>query len=111
MQLTEKMAYCYYTVMRKSVINTYDNVDVRKIVREELNTFKGEMRDEIVGDVEGKLTELKSEIMNGIDEVMGEIKAGREERILTGNKLSEHSDQLEDHEQRISRFEKTPVAA
>lgn len=97
--------------MRKSVINTYDNVNVRKIVREELNIFKGEMKDEIVGDVEGKLTELTSEIMNGIDEVMGEIKAGREEQVLIGNKLSEHSDQLEDHEQRISRFEKTPAAA
>lgn len=53
----------------------------------------------------------KDDFYEKMDEVMGEIKAMREEQTLIGNKLSDHSDQLEDHEQRISRFEKTPATA
>ena len=53
-----------------------------------------------------KVTEFKSEILNAVDEVMGELKAMREEQTLTSGKLSEHTDILEYHEDRITKLEK-----
>lgn len=54
-----------------------------------------------------KVTDFKSEILNAVDEVMGELKDFREEQTLIGNRLSEHSDTLEIHEDRIAKLEKT----
>jgi hypothetical protein len=42
-----------------------------------------------------------------MDEVMGELKTIREEVTLLGGRQSENSDQLEDHEERIGRLEKS----
>ena len=61
--------------------------------------------------LEKKLTEFKSEILDAVDAVMGEIIKSREEQILASSKLSEHSDKLENHEDRIGKLETNPSLA
>lgn len=48
----------------------------------------------------------KDEFYTKMDEVMGELKAIREEQILISGKVSDHTDELEDHDERIKRMEK-----
>lgn len=56
-----------------------------------------------------KFLPTKDEFYEKMDEVMGKLKAIREEHEVLGGKSSEHSDQLEDHEKRILKLEKSPV--
>jgi vacuolar-type H+-ATPase subunit E/Vma4 len=67
--------------------------------------------DEIEELIEEKLDEkikhlpTKDEFYTRMDELIGEVKAMREEqRVITG-KISEHTDTLEDHESRITSLE------
>ena len=46
-----------------------------------------------------------------MDEVVGELKAIREEHALQGNTLSNHTDQLENHDKRVKNFEERLVTA
>lgn len=69
--------------------------------------------EEIIEEkLEEKLTDKlkglpsKEEFYDSMDNLMGELKAIREEHITMAHRQSEHSDQLEDHESRILRLEK-----
>jgi hypothetical protein len=53
-----------------------------------------------------KILPTREEFFNKMDEMMGEIKASREEQTLQVGSISDHSDQLEDHEERIYNLEK-----
>jgi hypothetical protein len=64
--------------------------DIRKIVKEEIKHLPS-----------------KDDFFGKMDEVMGELKTIREEVTLLGGRQSENSDQLEDHEERIGRLEKS----
>jgi len=63
--------------------------DVRKIVNDEIKHLPS-----------------KDDFYGKMDEVMGELKAIREEITIVGGRQSENSDQLEDHEERIAKLEK-----
>lgn len=52
----------------------------------------------------------KDEFYTKMDEVMGELKAIREKYAIFEGKFSRHSDQLENHEERITKLEQTPTA-
>lgn len=54
--------------------------------------------DEKLENMESKLTEFKSEILDAVDAVMGEIIKSREEQTVQSFKLS-------DHEERIGNLE------
>lgn len=90
--------------MRRSTTVFYNEGDVRKIVRDELKLAK----DDWLDDFTGKVVKFKDDVLNGLDKVMGELKTIREEQTLMANRQAEHSDQLEDHESRIHRLEKSP---
>lgn len=62
-------------------------------------------------DEKTRLLPTKNEFFTKMDEVMGELKAIREEHALQGNTVSDHTDQLENHEQRIGHLEKVPRAS
>ena len=48
----------------------------------------------------------KEEFYTRMDEVMGEIKEIREEQTLIAGRVSQHSDDLEEHEAKIKRIVK-----
>ncbi len=53
-----------------------------------------------------KMSELKSELFNYMDPFLKEIRAMREEATLQFHRLSNHTNQLGNHEERISSLEK-----
>jgi hypothetical protein len=61
--------------------------------------------------VEDKINEAtkylptKDEFYNKMDELLGEVKAMREEQTVIGGKTSEHTDVIEEHETRIGKLE------
>ncbi len=74
------------------MLNQKDIAEIRKIVREEI----GE---------ETKHLPTKDEFYTKMDELVGEVKAMREEQIVISGKISEHTDSIEDHETRIGKIE------
>jgi chromosome segregation ATPase len=47
----------------------------------------------------------KEEYFGSMDKLMGEVKAIRESQETSGNQLADHSDKLENHEERIGKLE------
>ncbi len=66
---------------------------VRQIVREEI-------QESI------KHLPTRDQFYTKMDEVMGELKAIREEQTLITGRVTQHSDDLEEHDVRISKLEK-----
>lgn len=64
--------------------------DVRKIVKDEIKHLPS-----------------KDDFYEKMDEVMGELKTIREEITILGGRQSENCDDLEDHEERIAKLEKS----
>ena len=73
--------------------------DVRSIVKDELI-------DMGLDQVPKKLN-LLDKILVSIDKLVGEVKDYREEQVLVSGKISEHTEQLDDHDTRIKQAEKT----
>lgn len=64
--------------------------------------------DEVVEEKLGEKTRFlptRDEFYEKMDEVMGELKAIREEQTVFSAKVADQSDQLEDHEVRITKLE------
>lgn len=77
--------------------------DELKAIKELFNEQKGE----ILSEVEKKLHLLptKDEFFDKMDEVMGELKANREEQTLQSGRISEHSDEIEELNQKVQKIE------
>ncbi|MCL5090909.1 MAG: hypothetical protein M1514_02770 [Patescibacteria group bacterium] len=70
-----------------------------------------ESQDDLRESLEKKITEFKSDILDAVDKVLGEIIKSREEQTVISGLLAEHSDKLEDHEEKINKLlEKTSFA-
>ena len=54
-----------------------------------------------------KFLPTKDEFYSKMDELIGEIKASRQEHTAITGRLSEHSDTLDKHEKRLEKIEKT----
>lgn len=107
----------------KKVVNNHvlDEKNVREIVRDEIEKTKPrwayKMENDLVEKMENlelatrkEIYDFKDQILDAVDGVMGEVKAMREEQTLIGERLSLHSDTLENHETRIGKLEKTSFA-
>lgn len=70
------------------------------LTKQDLNQIQKLIKDEI------KYLPSKDEFYDKMDEVMGELKSIREELILITGRQAEHSDQLDNHEERITKLEK-----
>ena len=64
----------------------------------------------ILEAVDVKLDKKFGEVMKGIDAVMKEVQAHREEDVAGAAQLRRHDDELQDHEQRIKALELEPAA-
>lgn len=67
------------------------------------------MRDEMYEGFGNVKDELKTEILGAIADVMGELKAIREEQTVGSYQLSNHSDQLDNHEARLVKLEESVI--
>jgi len=52
-----------------------------------------------------KLIPSKEEFFGAMSELMGEVKASREEQTFMSHRQIEHSDKLENHEKRLTSLE------
>lgn len=80
--------------MRKSTHIFYDDMDVKKIVHEEFENTKPKW-----------LVEKLDKLYEMLDKIAGGIKDFREEQDIMGNRVSEHSDELENHDLRLKKLE------
>ena len=80
--------------MRKTTHVFYDEMDIKKIVHEEVENTKPKW---LVKKLD-KLYEL-------VDKIAGGIKDYREEQELNASKLSNHSDERENHDLRLKKLE------
>jgi len=69
--------------------------------------------DETLIGIKDKINLLptKDEYFDSMDKLMKEVKDSRETQEISGNRLSNHSDQLENHEVRISKLEKVAIVS
>lgn len=96
--------------MKKTTIFNYDNVDIRELLRDEmkrtgLDNVAG-LLDKILEqlDIHEKKLDKINTLYELVDQIAGDIKNYREEQELNSNKLSEHNDQLEKHEEILQKF-------
>lgn len=73
------------------------------LTKNDLDKIRKIVEEKIDSTINNLLT--KDEFYEKMDEVMGELKAIREEQTVFSAKVSNHSDQLEDHEARIINLE------
>lgn len=90
--------------MRKRTDITYDEMDVKKIIHDELEKAKPDWIEEIVNRVSKNVTEKFDKVMTVLDSFAGEVQSYRQLQELNSNKLSEHNDQLEKHEEMLKKF-------
>jgi len=86
---------------------------VKKTVEEakiELTGKIEETRTELTGKIENLQKEMgakHNEVMDKLDSIAGSIKKFDEEQTALSYRVSEHTDQLENHEKKIKKIEKT----
>lgn len=71
--------------------------------------FVKETVDEAVKDLSGEMKKNQEVVLERLDSIMDSIKKFDEEETGLAYRVSEHSDQLEDHEDRLKRIEKTTI--
>ena len=91
-------------MLTKTDLQAIDN-----LIRSRTNPLQ-DSQDDIKETFENKLTEFKSDILDAVDAVMGELRGSREEQTVMSGQLSGYSDKLENHEERIGKLEKKVVA-
>jgi len=57
--------------------------------------------------LDSKLTKYKDEILNGLDEVMGELQAMREDNTIGIHQTRVLREDVDNHEKRITKLEST----
>lgn len=83
-----------------------DITQLKEEVKSDIALFKIDV-DEKIRELEERISHLptKDEFYTKMDEVVGELKTIREQTVIS-HRVSEHTDQLDNHEQRITGFEK-----
>jgi len=71
---------------------------VKKTVEDAVDNLHQEMKQE--------MKENHNEVMNKLDSIAGSIEKFDEEQTALSYRVSEHTDQLENHEKRIKKIEK-----
>jgi len=87
----------------------------RQDLREELVEFKKEFKKELKTELKTELREdlgedirkFRDEIMTGIDGVMKELEAMREDSTIGTYQIRNLREEADDHEKRITRLEST----
>jgi hypothetical protein len=67
----------------------------------------GEIKESIIEEIKDQIKYLptREEYYNSMDKLMKEVMASRETQEIIGDKFSEQTDKLENHEERIENLE------
>lgn len=74
-------------------------IELRTIIREEVRNELTTVKVDLVDSFTKIATDFKSKILDSVDEVLGEVKKGREEQEVQAYKIAEHDDRIEKLEQ------------
>lgn len=83
-------------------------------LRHEINDAKEGLRNEIKknhNELSQKIGSLHNEVMGKLDSIAGSFKKFDEEQTVLSYRVSKHTNQLENHEKRIRKIEKTPLSS
>jgi predicted nuclease with TOPRIM domain len=85
------------------MLSPADTATIKQLIHEKVEPLA-----ETVKKLQEAINHLptKDEFYSKMDEVRGELKAIREEQTLQNGRQSQHTDDIEDHEARISCLEK-----
>ena len=83
------MAYHEFLMLTQKDFDEIENL-TKNIIKEEI-----------------KHLPTKDDFYDRMDQLRGEIKAVREEQSIISGKFSEHTDQIENHDNRISKLEQS----
>ena len=84
-------------------------------VKEIVEKTEGKLRQEIselrneTGELRTEINKNHNKVMKKLDSIAGSIKKFDEEQITLSYRVSEHTDQLENHEKRIKKIEETTL--
>lgn len=111
----------FFYSMRKSTAYSESERKIRDIIQEEIKQTNGKISllgtsmdilslrvvalSEKTDLFDKHLVNFKDQIITLLDKVLLELQTIREEKTVVTDKLSEHSDTLEDHETRIGKVE------
>lgn len=90
--------------MRKRTYITHDEMDVKKIFRDELEKAKPEWIEEIVERVSKNGTEKFDKVMTTLDKMMGKFESHDQEHTIIGKQLDDLSDRTETIEEQLKKF-------
>ena len=69
--------------------------ELKKIIREEVRNELAITKTDIVDSVAKLITHFKSDVLDSVDLVLGELKKNREEQVVVSGQLSDHEDRIE----------------
>lgn len=75
-----------------------------------LFTFKQELKEEIVAEIDKKNEKYKDEVMTKLDDISGQLEDLQEDKTLSIHQTEELREQVGDHEKRIKLLEKISQA-
>ena len=77
-------------------------------LRQEIKGTEGKLRQEL-GALQTTVKKNHEEVIERLDSIAGSIKKFDEEQTILSYRVSEHTDQLENHEKRIKKIEETTL--
>lgn len=76
-----------------------------------LFTFKRELKEEIVGEIDGKNEKYKDEVMTKLDDISGQLEDLQEDKVLSIHQTEELRGKVDNHEERLKNLEKVQQVA
>ncbi|MBI3577249.1 hypothetical protein HY086_04390 [Candidatus Gottesmanbacteria bacterium] len=95
--------------MKRTTLIHYDQMDVQKIVRDELERAKPDWVEEIVQRVSKDVSEKFDTIMTTLDKVMGTFESHDQEHTIIGKQLDDVVERTEKLEEQFTKLGR-PVA-
>ena len=76
-----------------------------------LFTFKQELKEEIVNEIDGKNEKYKDEVMTKLDDLSGQQEHLQQDKTLSIHQTTQLQEQVDDHDKRIKNLEKAQQTA
>jgi len=76
-----------------------------------LFTFKQELKEEIVNEIDGKNEKYKDEVMTKLDDISGQLEDLQQDKTLSIHQTTQLQEQVDDHDKRIKNLEKAQQTA
>ena len=76
-----------------------------------LFTFKQELKEEIVNEIDGKNEKYKDEVMTKLDDISGQLEDLQQDKTLSIHETTQLQEQVDDHDKRIKNLEKAQQTA